>query len=359
LATISKRAKGWFVQIRRKGFEPEYKTLPTKEAAERWAREREGCMDRGEASSNIKQLRDTTLGDLIRRYIREVTPTKASADTERLRLSKMLAAPMCSLPLSGLTAAPIAAYRDARSGEVKPGTIARELGLLHTIIETARRDWAIDLRENVVGQVRRLPVRNARDRRLESGEMESLTKALKATRNPLIEPAITFAIETALRRGELLNLMWRDVCVERRIAHIPHTKTGYARTIPLTDAALTVLASLVKNDDRVFPLTAMALRLAWNRVRARAGMPDLNFHDLRHEAISRFAEMGLTAAELAVISGHRDPRMLMRYTHLRPTDLAKKLQGRSWTAEVAHQPASEDEAERLSLSAKIELEAVG
>ena len=78
-------------------------------------------------------------------------------------------------------------------------------------------------------------------------------------------------------------------------------------------------------EERVFPITAMALRLAWNRVRERAGMSDLRFHDLRHEVISRFAEKGLTMAELAVISGHRDPRMLMRYTHLRPADLAKKL----------------------------------
>jgi integrase len=90
------------------------------------------------------------------------------------------------------------------------------------------------------------------------------------------------------------------------------------------------------DGDHVFPLSALALRLAWNRVRERAGMPDLHFHDLRHEAVSRFAEMGLTTAELAIISGHRDPRMLMRYTHLRPADLARKLAKRSWEQECYH-----------------------
>lgn len=329
MATISKRAKGWFVQIRRKGYESEYRTLPTKEAAEKWAREREGRIDRGEEPLDRRQLKGTTLGDLIRRYIDEVTPAKRSADTERARLSKMLGAPMCDIALLDLKSAPIAAYRDARAKIVKPGTIARELGLLHTIIEVARRDWGIAMPQNVVAQVRRLPVRNARDRRLKPGELQRLQQALKATRNSLVSPAIMFAIETALRRGELLKLTWSNIDLERRLAHIPETKTGYSRTIPLTGKALAILEALPVEQDQVFPLSAMALRLAWNRVRQRAGLADLRFHDLRHEAISRFAELGLSMAELAIISGHRDPRMLMRYTHLRPADLAQKLAGLS------------------------------
>lgn len=333
MATITKRAKGWFVQIRRKGYEPEYKTLPTKAAAEKWAREREGRIDRGEEPTERRLLKSTTLGDLIQRYLNEVTPTKLSAETERLRLSKMLKTPMCSISLLDLTSAPVAAYRDARAKQVKPGTIARELGLLHTIIEVARRDWGFSMPNNVIAQVRRLPVRNARDRRLKPGEFQRLELALKATRNASVRPAIMFAIQTGLRRGELLDLTWPHIDLERRLAHIPRTKTGHPRTIPLTDDAVAVLKGLPVTDGRVFPLTAMALRLAWNRVRERAGMPDLHFHDLRHEAISRFAEMGLTSAELAIISGHRDPRMLMRYTHLRPSDLAQKLAGRSWNNE--------------------------
>lgn len=325
MATITKRAKGWFVQIRRKGYEPEYKTLPTKEAAEKWAREREGRIDRGEEPLDRRQLKGITLGDLIRRYIDEVTPKKRSADSERARLSKMLGAPMCDIALLDLKSAPIAAYRDIRAKQVKPGTIARELGLLHTIIEVARLDWGVSIPHNVVAQVRRLPVRNARDRRLRPGELQRLNEALKETRNSLIRPAILFAIQTALRRGELLNLTWANINVDTRLAHIPETKTGHPRTIPLTGEAVAILEALPVTEERVFPITAMALRLAWNRVRERAGMSDLRFHDLRHEAISRFAEKGLTMAELAVISGHRDPRMLMRYTHLRPADLAKKL----------------------------------
>ncbi|WHU02738.1 site-specific integrase [Sphingomonas sp. NIBR02145] len=217
---------------------------------------------------------------------------------------------------------------------MKPGTVARELSLLHNVIDIARREWDVPLATNVVAQVRRLPVRNARDRRLRPGELQALRDALVDSRNPLLQPAILFAIETALRRGELLDLEWTAIDVRNRTAHIPHTKTGYARTIPLTDAALGILEGLPRRESKVFPMTAMALKLAWNRARGRASLSDLRFHDLRHEAISRFAEMGLTAVELRVISGHRDLRMLTRYTHLRPATLAAKLAGRSWEQEV-------------------------
>lgn len=218
---------------------------------------------------------------------------------------------------------------------MKPGTIARELGLLHNVLEVARRDWGIELTGNVVAQVRRILVRNARDRRLNPGELDRLSAALRSTRNKLVRPAILLAIETALRRGELLSLTWDAIDLKRRTAYIPHTKTGFARTIPLTEKAVTILNSLPRSGTTVLPLSAMALRLAWNRMRERAGMPDLCFHDLRHEAISRFAELGLSTVELAAISGYKDMRMLMRYTHIQPTDLARKLVGRSWNDEVA------------------------
>jgi integrase len=96
-------------------------------------------------------------------------------------------------------------------------------------------------------------------------------------------------------------------------------------TSPLTETALQILDGLPINSDRTFPITTNAFRLAWDRVRARAGITDLHFHDLRHEAISRFFERGLNVPEVALISGHRDPRMLFRYTHPKPHVIAEKL----------------------------------
>ena len=252
MATISKRSGGWFVQIRRKGYEPQFKTFPTKADAQRWARERETSIDRGDQPVSHRDLKRTTLGDLIDRYLKEVTPSKLSADTEALRLKKMRKASVCSLSLADLSSVPVAAYRDGRLREVKPGTIAREMSLLHNVIEVARKDWGYGLTANVVAQVRRIPVRNARDRRLETGELGRLKAALASTRNPLVRPAILLAIETGLRRGELLNLTWRHIDLEKRIAFIPHTKTGYARTIPLTDPAIAILSALPRTGAMPF-----------------------------------------------------------------------------------------------------------
>ena len=129
-----------------------------------------------------------------------------------------------------------------------------------------------------------------------------------------------------MRRGELVNILWEDIDFARRTLHIPHTKNGHPRTIPLSPRAIDILRQLHgSNEARVFPMSPNAVRLAWQRLTKRAGIEDLHFHDLRHEAISRFFEMGLSVPEVALISGHRDYRMLFRYTHLRAEDVAAKL----------------------------------
>ena len=333
MATITKRKNGWSVQIRRKGYQSQTRTLETRVDAQAWAREQEGRMDRGQAPLNLKLLKATTLGDVLRRYMIEVTPLKRSAETEALRLNKFLREQaMATLPLNDLTPSLFSKYRDERMALVKAGTVHRELGLFRHALEVAKRDWNIVLADNPVDRVRLPSLRNARDRRLREGDLDRLETALRTTRNPLIGPAIRFAIHTGMRRGELLALTWEHVRLAERTAYIPDTKTGVPRTIPLTDAALTVLEGCGGQDakGRVFHLSMEALKQGWERVRVRAGLGDLHFHDLRHEAISRFCEMGLTLPEVALISGHKDMRMLFRYVNLRPAEVAAKLAGRAW-----------------------------
>ena len=96
--------------------------------------------------------------------------------------------------------------------------------------------------------------------------------------------------------------------------------------MPLTKAARDVLLRLAKQDERVFPISANCVRLAWERCRSKAGISDLRFHDLRHEAVSRFFEMGMSVPEVALISGHKDVRQLFRYTHLNPANIFKKYE---------------------------------
>ena len=127
-----------------------------------------------------------------------------------------------------------------------------------------------------------------------------------------------------MRRSELLSLRWSDVDIKARTVLVSRTKNGHPRRVPLSSRAVQTLASLDRDGDPVFPVTANALRLAWERLKRRAGW-GLRFHDLRHEAISRFFEKGLNVPEVALISGHRDLRMLLRYTHPMSEAILKKL----------------------------------
>jgi integrase len=181
--------------------------------------------------------------------------------------------------------------------------------------------------------VRRPPVPRGRTRRLKEGEEESLLNACEYGRSPLLRSLIILAIETAMRRSELLSLRWENVDLKLRVAHLPLTKNGESRDVPLSRRAVQTLEVIHAggvNDQQVFPVSGNAVRLAFEHLRARAGLLDFRFHDLRHEAISRLFEKGLNIAEVGAISGHRDLKMLQRYTHLRAADLAVRLDSPSW-----------------------------
>jgi integrase len=139
---------------------------------------------------------------------------------------------------------------------------------------------------------------------------------------------IIFAIETGMRRGKVLSLCWDNVHLGKRHVHLLDTKNGASREVPLSPQALELLRELPRNigsDQDVFPLHFEALKSSWRRACCSAGIIDLRFHDLRHEATSKFFEKGLNVMEVAAITGHKDPRMLQRYTHLRAEKLALKL----------------------------------
>ena len=132
-----------------------------------------------------------------------------------------------------------------------------------------------------------------------------------------------------MRRGELLGLSWIHVHLAKRIVHLPLTKNGESRDVPLSRRATDILTDLAKHKkpkaELVFPMSGNSVRLAFEHLRVRAGMADFHFHDLRHEAITRLFEKGLNIAEVSAISGHKELRMLQRYTHLRAIDLVQRL----------------------------------
>ena len=143
----------------------------------------------------------------------------------------------------------------------------------------------------------------------------------------MIAQVTWFALATGMRRGEVLGLKWRDINLERKTCLLHITKNGRPRTVPLSAHATAILKGCEPklDDNPAFPVTENAFRLAWQRVQSRSGIEDFRFHDLRHEAVSRFFERGLSLPEVALISGHRDPRQLLRYTHLDAADLVGRL----------------------------------
>jgi len=163
-----------------------------------------------------------------------------------------------------------------------------------------------------------------RDRRITFQEEKDLLNALRFTSE--VQNIVSLAIETGMRRSEIINMRWSDINLKMRTLHIPKTKTDLPRTIPLTSQASRILTSLQRNiSGQVFTISTGSVSQAFKRACKRAEIDDLRFHDCRHEAITRFFEMGLNVMEVAAISGHRDLRMLQRYTHLRAEDLARKL----------------------------------
>ena len=128
-----------------------------------------------------------------------------------------------------------------------------------------------------------------------------------------------------MRRSKLLRLRWCDIDLEIGLAALIDSKNAESRGVPLSERAFEFLANLPRTDKRIFPIRDNSVCLAWPRLTRRTGIVDFHFHDLRHEAISRFIELGLIVPEVVLISGHKTPAMLFRYTHLKAEAVAEKL----------------------------------
>lgn len=321
MATIKQRGDRWQCRIRRKGFADVAKSFATKEDAQKWARGIERQMDLGEFSP----VGLDTLADLIDRYLKEVTPHKKGAKQERYRLDGIKADRLGKLAVKDITPLEVAAYRDKRLKDCKPVTVLHDLCTLSAVFEHARLEWSVPA-NNPVRAIRKPSAGKGRDRRLLDGEYESLLLELRKARTPWIAPLFQFSIETACRRGEALALRWEDVNLTKRLAVFRDTKTADDRVIPLSTQAVRVLEALPRDlKGRVFPVSGIGVIRVFGRACKRAGVVGMRWHDLRHEAISRLHERGLSTVEVASISGHKTLACLGRYSHMKAETLARKL----------------------------------
>ncbi|MCC8405225.1 site-specific integrase [Paraburkholderia sp. MMS20-SJTN17] len=344
MGAIYVRPNGTYTaKIRRKGFPALSRTFKTRSEAETWMAAHEATIAARIAAVRAieehKRIasqcapRYRLFGDLMIRYLEEVTPGKRAAADEAIRLRGLLGHSLASCPLEGLTASRIAEWRDERLKKVSGSTVNRDMNLLSHVIQVARGEWEVALVDNPFHRVRRPREGRPRERRISRSEEAALLKACVTTQNPYVRPIIILALETAMRRGEIVGLEWERVFLAELSVQLTQTKTAIPRGVALSSRAVATLEALRPNTPNcgelkgpVFPgLTTNALKLAFRRVVKRAGITDLRFHDLRHEATSRLFEKQLAVMDVATITGHQDVRMLRRYTHLQVRDLAKKL----------------------------------
>jgi integrase len=326
MATFRFRSNRWQARVRRKGYPDETKSFATRQDAEKWARALETEIDRG-LFVDISEAQRTTFGDLIARYLVEVTSSMKGAPADTIRLKAIMRKPIAQWSMANLSAARIAAYRDERLKEVSGGTVIRELAYISAIVNHARREWGINV-PNPVQMVRKPQSPQARSKVLTEEEVSKLLQALEPTgrQNNWTKPAVQLALATAMRRGELLALRWEYIDLEARTAFLPDTKNGESRTVPLSTTAVQVLAVLPRHiSGMVIPVKYFTLDAAFKRACKRAGLDDVRFHDLRRTAITRMAEKLPNVIELAAVSGHKSLMVLKRYYQPKAEALALKL----------------------------------
>ncbi len=340
MAAIYKRGPGhWQVLVRRKGYPTQSKSFKKRLDAEAWAREVEAEMDRGVFESR-SESESTTLGQALDRFDRERNFSSRAQYRSLLNIWKR--DPLALRFLSQIKGKDLAEWRTRREATgVGPQTVIHELNLISRVFNTAIREWGMGGLQNPVQKIRKPKLPRARDRRLLPGELDRI---LSASDSPVLSDLVRFAVETGMRRGELAGMTWDMVDLRKRTVTLPETKNGEKRVVPLSTEAVRVLASLARRlDGEVWGMKPDSITQAFLRALSRARkayekecaerdekpdpayLVDLTFHDLRHEATSRFFERGLNPMQVAAITGHKTLQMLKRYTHLKAEDLAEML----------------------------------
>lgn len=285
----------------------------------------------------MKLMKNSTLKKGLEHYKQNVSILKKGYEQEQYRLRKIASSFLGKKVIRSITSVDIATYRDQRLKAInertqKPisaATVRLELSVLSNFFDIARIEWGLcDV--NPVVNVRKPKTPPGRDRRLTAREDRQILRYCFVHVNKELYSIVVIALESAMRQGEILGLCWEHINLKSRIAHLPDTKNGTKRDVPLSIKARDALIRLgVKQRGKVFEYTSNGLKSTWRFMIQKLKIEDPpHFHDLRHEAVSRLFELGtFDMMEVAAISGHKSLSMLKRYTHLKAAKLVKKLEG--------------------------------
>ena len=320
MASIKRSGTGWRAQLCVNRVR-ESRKFKTKQEASAWVVMRESDLDSG-------KLPAMTFEHAMKRYARDVSPSHKGEAWEIVRLNALAKYPIAKRQVASLEAKDFAAWRDARLKMVKPATVAREMNILHSILESARTDWGY-IKVNPMQDVRWPPKTPSRKRRVSDIEIKKIILAFgvsqlrSVTVTNRVGLAFLLAIETAMRSGEILGLRWRDVFLDRAFVRLPDTKNGDVREVPLSIRAVEIIRSLPRDSETLFGMDKPMRDAIWRKYLPK-DIEDLHFHDSRSEAIFRLSKK-LDVLELARVIGHRDLNSLLFYYNEEASALAKKL----------------------------------
>lgn len=425
MATIKQRKdkdkkpipRQWRAQIRLKGWPHIVRTFETYKEAKMWADETERDMNRGTWVDDAGAL-ETTFGDLIKSYLKDVVAkrrSEVSKKTDASRLNRFLNVEtyICGHAVAHLRDHHFITWSEKRLTEyvqrgkpggrgqykpqtdfklklrkdgtpranaakpkrppkppklITPSTLDRELTLLEGVFEQYRQK--LGLQTNPIKDVPRPAYNDARDVRITEEESAALLAELAKSSNPYVRWIVEFARVSTGRRDSILRLEWPDVSIEKRqilwrdVKNSKNPDVVRDHLAPLSPRAIEILESVpkIEGEKRVFPITADALKSAFNRAREKCGLEHYRFHDQRHELPSFMGENGRTVLEIMGITGHADSRSVERYVNPDTQVLANTLQELEERKKAGLQ--SEDEAtmearlEKQIAEAKAKLEEI-
>lgn len=329
MATFRKRGTRWNALVKRDGRQLSA-SFATKDEAKAWALRTEA--DTIEVKTGKRDFAGVTFRDFIDLYDQNVIPNRSDPENERIILDSIRRRHWTNLPLDQLDLETLNAYRDKRKAELAPSTLVREFKMLRAIARGGIPKFGM-IPISVLEQVKLPRVEPPEILRISEDDFAAIRDtAVNFSRSQWLDPLICFALETGLRRGEILKLTWDRIDWDREFVRVPApiTKSRKPRVIPITArcmAALKQLREMFPDSTHVLPKTANAVRCAWERLRIQSGFAHIRFHDFRHEFVSRCFEKDMTIIEVQSVSGHSTISQLQVYSHAQADAVAAKMKG--------------------------------
>ena len=315
MATLRRRKNNWQAIIRLKNYPSIYKSFKQLKDAKRWASETELNIQREDAGIFYHQY--PSFKFILNKYLNEVSIKKKTYRDERYTILKLLKEAWVHYSINRISPKIIAEYRDLSLKKVSGNTVNRRLDVISSIFTTCKKEWGYPVL-NPISSIKRPKRGEPRNRVLNKYEIEKILSDNTLDIN--FRSIILIALETGMRKSEILSI--KEEHIDGDLLKIPVAKVR-GRIIPLTKKAKSILL----NSELPFKINKYTLGNKWRKLMKKHQIKGVCFHDLRHTALTNlFLDKSLSVPEVMLISGHSDPRILLRtYTNLKVQDLVEKI----------------------------------